>query len=348
MDNIKRYDVQEGTTMGWHKKTRINELLELATCWLSTWNVIPVEMQKRGQPSKWRILEASDVPGLEIGAPYNPGSFQPIDNPAFLKMVQDSISGTPHKVVSAGSIRNRGRVFISIELAGMEKFKAAGREFSAFLNFGNGHDKSSVLWVNTSNTCTVCDNTFSANLYSVENKAKGNGNGADVGDDLSVLKRHTKNVLLKLPAIATLVDKAIGVQAEFALEFDKLSQIEIAPATATGLFAGFIGRDIPLADKAEDQKGLHTRGVNKVNRLVELFADAKQGNNGRNLADAFSAVTDYYSHESAGGTENRDRQVLSSEYGSGLENKREFWTMVRNGEERHNTIEKGLVLLKAS
>lgn len=322
--------------MGWHGKTDIVPDLDLNNNWLRKWNIVPVRLTKNGKESRWSILECSDLPGVEIGEPYNPDTFRPIDNEQFLEMVEKCIAGTEHKVASVGSLRNRGRIFVSIELMGMEKFKAAGRDFNAYLNFGNGHDKSSVLWVNTSNTCTVCDNTFTANLYQTEVGPK-----KESDSNLRITQRHTKNVLLELPKIANLVDKAVGVQAEFQLELDRLSQQEISVPVVTKLFTGFIGRNM----QPKEIKPLSTRSSNQVDRLLNLFALGK-GNSGRNLADAFSAVTDYYTHESSGG-ERIFRQVASSEYGAGNQAKQDFWRIIRKEDSLLKTIERGEEIQKA-
>lgn len=340
-DRIYQFDRQEGLVQAWHGKTVIRPHLTLDDNWLRTWDLVPRKTKDfdTGEELPWVYLRCSDNPAIRIGQPYNPLTFQPVNNADFLEMVKASIAGTPHKVSSVGSLRNRGRVFLSIELSGMEKFKAAGRDFGAFLNFGNGHDKSSVLWVNTSNICTVCDNTFTFNLVSVENKAEK----PELADDnLNLRQRHTKNVKLRLPELSKLIDKAVGVQAEFKLELDMLADISLPTETATQLFAGFIGRGI-----AEDQrnKGLSTRSKNTVNRLGELFQKVERGNRGENYADAFSAVTDYYSHESSGRNVDPLKQVISSEYGAGNNNKQDFWAMVRKPEHRLATVEIGEELL---
>lgn len=338
-DRIFRFDKQQGVEMGWHGKTDIRPDLSLDNNWLTEWDVVPVQMEKRGKPSKWTVLECSDLGDeLEVGAPYNPETFQPVSNKDFLQMVKESIGGTSHKVFSAGSVRNRGRVFISIELCGMEKFKAAGREFGAYLNFGNGHDKSSVLWCNTSNICTVCDNTFTFNLFAVENKQSVSPQAEKEDDNIAIRQRHTKNVKLRLPEISRLVDKAVGVQAEFQLELDKLHQVEAPIKVVKPLFAGFIGRNV-----ANVEKGLSTRALNTVNRLTDLYVGGA-GNSGRTLADAFQAATDYYTHESSGG-ENVMRQYLSSEYGAGNVAKVEFWNVVRDNTRRLEVAARGEELL---
>ncbi|MDO8611136.1 MAG: DUF932 domain-containing protein [bacterium] len=330
---IEQYDKQQGVKQAWHGLTEVVEEIKLDDNWLSQWEIRPVELFRAdGSKTRWNVLECSDVQ-LEIGQPYNPETFKPIDNKAFLELVRDSIGGTGHKIVSVGSVRNRGRTFVSIELIGMEQFKAAGREFSAFLNFGNGHDKSSVLWVNTSNVCTVCDNTFGANLVQIENKES-----KDSSDDIKLRLRHTKNATLRFPELAKLINGAIGVQAEFQIELDKLAKIKVSEKVSENLFAGFIGRNVQEIDK-----GLSTRARNTVSRLGELFRGGA-GNKGESLADSFSAVTDYYTHESSGG-DNKLRQVVSSEYGAGQVAKSDFWRMVRSGDKRKKTVSRGETLL---
>lgn len=332
---IYEHDKQQGLEQAWHGKTEVIPALTLDDNWLRDWDLVPSPLYDAdGAELPWTFLRCSDNPAIIIGQPYNPKTFQPVDNKAFLQMIHDSISGTQHTVASVGSLRNRGRVFVSIKLMGMEEFEAAGRKFSAYLNFGNGHDKSSVLWVNTSNICTVCDNTFTFNLVEVENKATG-----DDGDDLRIRQRHTKNVALKLPEIAKLVDKAVGVQGEFKAAMDALHKQPLDAKQAKNLFAGFLGRGIEDATK-----GISTRAANTVNRLGELFATGR-GNRGETRADAVSAVTDYYSHESSGRNADPLKQVISSDYGSGNNSKRMFWNLVTDDDKTEEAIRHGGLLL---
>jgi hypothetical protein len=109
---IYQFDKQQGIEMGWHQKTEIKTDLSLDNNWLTTWDLVPVPMEKRGKPSKWTILECSDLgEQLEIGQPYNPQTFQPVNNKDFLEMIRQSIAGTPHVVASVCSRRagNSGR-----------------------------------------------------------------------------------------------------------------------------------------------------------------------------------------------------------------------------------------------
>jgi hypothetical protein len=339
---IETNDKHQATKQAWHGLSEVKPELTLEDNWLTGWEIAPEPLFFKGEvESGFSILQCTDKPEIRIGAPYNPLTFKPIGNADFLQLLRDSIGGTSHKIVSVGSVRNRGRVFLTIELNGMEKFKAAGRECSGFLNFGNGHDKSSVLWVNTSNVCTVCDNTFGMNLFQAENKAQ------DSKDDLNIRQRHTKNASLKLPEIGKLIDKAVGVQGEFAVAMDSLALQAVTVDKARDIFAGFIGRNVKL-EIAEENGGLSTRAGNTVDRLEQLFRGGA-GNRGENMADVFSAVSDYYTHESSGG-DNLAKQIVSSEFANGAawRAKTDFWNVTNDTERTFETARHGAALLALS
>ena len=90
-----------------------------------------------------------------------------------------------------------------------------------------------------------------------------------------------------------------------------------------------------------------TRRENQVNRLTELFRTGK-GNNGRDRSDVFGAVTDYYSHESAGGLENPWKQFESSEFGSGFTFKDRAFATLQSDDETDRLIKVGDLVLAGS
>ena len=311
MHKIENTDKQQGRKMAWHGLTEVREDLSLEQNWLRDWDLIERRLYTRRLgcddiPSRkydlahnlsgYSILGCSDDSNITIGKPYNPETYKPITNEQFLDLVYDCISGTDHQIESIGSVRGRGRVFCSVKLNGLDDYNAGGREFKPFLNFGNGHDKSSVLWVNTSNACTVCDNTFTFNL---QEKSK---NGYKL--------RHTKNAIHKFPEIARLIDQAIGVQAEFQVAFNKLSLIDVKPETAKKWITGF---------EAETVTEISTQKKNRIDRIDDLFVNGK-GNNGNDRSDLLSAVTDYYTHEFVKGRGIGNR-IYQSEMGRGADRK---------------------------
>jgi hypothetical protein len=339
---ILNNDKQEGTFQAWHGLTHIRKDLTIENNWLSEWDISPQPLfYGNGIESGFSMLQCTDDEEIHIGYPYNPETFHPISNKEFLDLIMASTGGAGHEVVSVGSVRNRGRTFMSLALKGMEEYEAAGRKFSAYLSFLNGHDKSSVLAVVTSNLCTVCDNCYSSNLFKVESGQ------ADSKDDISVRVRHSKNSKMRFPEIAQLIDSAIGVQAKFKLEMDKMFQEKVSSNTAKSFITGFLQRNKTEKEieKAVQLKGksLSTRSEGTIERIENLFLNGK-GNNGSNKSDLFSAFTDYYTHESSGGTD-RNKQFVSSEFGAGLAAKQGAYRLMTNDAQFEKTVRFGEKIL---
>ena len=308
---ITELDKQQGREMGWHQLTEINTNLGLDNNWLTDWDIERRRLQLDGVDTEYNILVASDD-GQVIGKPFA-DSYRPITNADFLKLIKDSITGIKGiKVESIGSVCNRGRVFVSLSLKDSSSYKIGDRQFNDFLNFGNGHDQSSVLWANNTNVCTVCNNTFSYNLQN---------NNSEV--DVRVF--HRGDVELKVSNMAEIIDAHLGCQALYKAEFERLMRIDITPSNARNLFTGWSLRN-------DKDKEISTRGLNKVNRMTELFVSGK-GNSGKNRADAFSAVTDFYTHESTRSRgANVGSQFVSSEFGLGRMAKQDFWNVIRSND----------------
>ena len=298
--------------MGWHNLTQINEVLDLKNNWLTKWDIQEVGLKTVGDVEvPFKILTGTDDNQV-IGKPFA-GTYTPVSNKAFLDMIGEAISGVKGAVVeSVGSVNNRGRVFVSLSIKGMDKFKVGDREFLDYLNFGNGHDQTSAVWTNASNTCTVCDNTFSMNL-----------NGEQ---EVKCKVKHSKDVIARLDNIVEIIDAYAGTQAKFKAEFERLMNEPMKTDKARNLFAGWMIR----STNEDGGKDLGPKTLTKVNRITELFEKGK-GNSGENRADAFSAVTDFYSHESVRNSgKNVARQLFSSEYGLGRMAKSSFWNVIRN------------------
>ena len=296
---ITNIDRQQGLVNAWHKLTQIKPDLSLDNCWLNDWEIVKEPLFiSRDRKSDYYMLTASDNPNIHIGVPFA-NSYVPIINSAFIDCIRNAVMGIDGlKLASVGSVMGRNRVFISFEI-GKANFTYGKRDFECALNFGNGHDKGQTFWANTSNIISVCLNTFNMNL---RHKSK----------NVNVRIRHTKNSQIKLDNVEDIVAGALGAQAEFKNIFENLLDIKSDAGEARNVFAGFIG-------KGEE---MSTRAVNTVDRLTTLFISGA-GNEGKNRADQFCAITDLYSHESSGG-DDRMKQWVSSEFGSGATKKREF------------------------
>lgn len=309
---IEIRDRQQGRFQAWHGLTEIISDLDLDNNWLNQWDIQTRRLQLDGVDTDFNILVGSDD-GEVIGKPFA-DTYKPISNKDFLKMIKDAISGISGiRVETVGSVCNRGRVFVSLSLKDSKSYKIGNRKFEDYLNFGNGHDQSSVLWVNNTNICTVCNNTFSYNL-------------ANKKSEVDVRVFHRGNVELKITNMIEIIDAHLGSQAHYKEEFEALMKADMTPTQARNLFAGWSLRN-------DKEKEISTRGLTKINRLTDLFSNGA-GNIGSNRADAFSAVTDYYTHESTRGNgANKGNQFVSSEFGIGRAAKQNFWNIIRDDDE---------------
>lgn len=316
---IRQHDIQQGRTVAWHGLTDVIPDLSLShpDFFLGKWDVeeVSVAIRRGGKfvkmPGAWSTLlvdlnagkvngetgEEAELNPLFVSPPFDRETYTPLPNREFLRLIGDSLKGLglSDGVESAGSVFDRRRVFASILLPGMEEQELGHRKFRNFLNFLNSFDQSTPFLANTSNICTVCNNTFTANL-----SAGG------------TLVKHTKNMPERLAKLPDVISEALTVHREFANDFLSLESVTLGKEDAESLFASFVVAN----------GGLSTRAHNTVARLVQLFGNSSVGNRGATLADVFSALTDYYSHESSGG-EDRLKQFESSEFGSGMRSKQE-------------------------
>ena len=314
MHGISKRDRQDGRSMGWHKLTHLNDKLTLKDNFLTEWDIQEVALQTVGGVEvPFKILTASDD-GEVIGKPYA-GTYTPVSNRQFLDMIEEAISGVKGAVVeSVGSVCNRGRVFVSLSIKGMEEYVIGERKFYDYLSFGNSHDQTSAVWVNGSNTCVVCNNTYNYNLHS---------NNSEVRCKV----KHSKDVAVRLDNIVEIVDAYAGQQAKWKAEFNRLMQEPMKEEQARNFYAGFLLRN----DNAEHNvRELGPKTFAKVERLTELFVKGR-GNNGDDRADCFQGGTEFYTHFSTRNEgKNVARQLFSSDYGMGKVAKSRLWNCIRD------------------
>ena len=321
---IRQHDEQHGRTQAWHGLTRIDENLSLSSegFYLKRWDVQQAEVRlyrdngkkihtppviieneegeetvTEGKPWQSLFVEGDTIPEnevLHVSTPFNPDTYSVLNNEKFLEIISKSLAacGLPDSVESVGSVFNRRRVFLSIALPGLESNTLGHREFRHFLNFINSFDMSTEFMANYSNMCVVCNNTLEGNLA--------------IG---GCLIPHTKNMPDRLEKMPRVIESALKAGEAFSNDFLRLASEGIPVELVTSLFVAFL----------EDGKALSTRSFNVSERLVQLFGNKTVGNLGESLADAFSAITDYYSHESAGGNNKGSemKQFQSSEFGAG-------------------------------
>lgn len=321
---ISNIDKQQGTRQAWHKLTEILPQINLSDCWLSKWDLVKSPLFSANQKqTDYCELICSDNPEIRVGKPIHCETYGFISNREFLEIIGESISSiTGATVESVGSVCERGRIFVSVAIPEAKEFKAAGRSFLPYLNFFSSHDLSAPFGAQASTVCIVCDNTFRMNLHQ------------EKGGELQVRIPHTRNASKRLENIPQLVDAYCGTQAKFKAILDGMESAPVAQNDANAFFAGLLTvktnseANAFLRKSADDIPEMSTRKTNQINRLSDLFVSGA-GNTGSNRADVFSAVTDYYSHESSGG-EDSMRQLASSEFGSGQTTKARAFDLLQN------------------
>lgn len=360
---ITAIDRQEGIEMGWHGLTKVKAIISLRDCWLALWDIVKsplfTKSKKTGQlvSSEYCQLVASDKPEVMIGGPVHKDTFSPITNAKFLAIVGEALNAIPGAIVaSVGSVCARTRVFVSVLLPKQSaSFVAAGREFKPYLNFLNSHDQSAPFVATVSFICVVCNNTFGMNLALVEGDRTGIG-AAMKRKELRIKLKHTKHVADRLDNVPEVIDGFLGATAIFKAGMEYLGKTVINKADVEALFVAFLTSDMAAGLRSMVMKGdkmdkgqielvqISTRRKNQVARLVELHHNGK-GNAGKTLADAFSAVTDYYSHESSGGWEKAEKQFVSSEFGAGQVAKEQAFAILQDAAQVAELVAFGKALL---
>ena len=288
-----------------------------------------IELVEKVIQHPWSILACSDHPEIRVGAPFNPASYKPLGNGEFLDTIDRATSAIPgvqwESVLTTG---NRTMTAVSLSIKDVPSFKVGNREFEPYLTFIVGRDKKFSLTAVTSNICSVCQNTINANL-------------SHAGKLVDVRIKLTKNSKAEISNMEELVKAALDTQSLFAQTFGELLTVPVKHSEAKAIFTGtllakdFSPEDVLKSDFALPsritKKGLtvqdiSTRALNTVDRMLELFHDDSKGNEGGSLADVLSAVTDFYTHESAG--EDKWKQYISSEFGSASRAKQDFLTLL--------------------
>lgn len=308
---IGKRDKQIGLNMAWHGLTEVvkevtRELalpyeIERQPIFVNgvAWQWEETNSQGEKEQLGFSAFVCSDDK-LPVGKPVA-STYHALTNARFWEIVQNSLGGTSAVIESAGTIYDRARRFISVNLgADLDTFKIDGREFKNYFNFLDSIDGSTNFVGVNSSICVVCANTF---RMSFEQQS-----------ELRFKIRHTKGLTQKIDNMEQIIDKTIGVRAQFQKALTEANSYPISAHDAQDIFAGYV------IGKTEDRPS--TRSLNVVERLNDLFLHGK-GNSGQTLLDAVSAVTDYYSHESSGGRSSY-KQWISSEFGTGEKSKSRF------------------------
>lgn len=213
------------------------------------------------------------------------------------------------KILTGGG---RSKYAVTVKIEGVkDKFDIANREFNNRMVAAWSHDGSMGLSLFDCNTCVVCQNTLNISLAENHN--------------INFYLKHTANIDSRLDEVEKAIIEMQSGREIFQAKMETLAGETCDAGRAKNIFAGFM--------TGGEKRKLSTRATNTVERLGELFVRGA-GNRGETMLDCFSAVTDFYSHESSGG-ENRLKQLASSEFGAGANAKARAWQGLTNLDTRN-------------
>lgn len=274
---IETRDRQVGVDRAWHGLTIVES--EVTPELAHPYEVVPIDLRYRPESdirdslnvpkyhnSGYKILLADDDE-LPVGKPYNELTYSPNTIHDFWDKIKRSMKDVDYEVISAGSVRNRSLIFASIKVS--EGFEAGGRKFNDYLSFLDGFDSLMSFRAVYSNICVVCSNTFHANL----------------GNEAIARVKHTKNFQNRSVQISSAVQAFLGQSEVTKKRLEDASTTKVTIDEAAWFFTGFMFK------YTQTPKALKKRR----NELVELFREG-QGNEGQTRLDAFSAVTERFTH----------------------------------------------------
>jgi len=297
---IQERDLQTALEQAWHGQTNI--VLEVTRDNSMPFEIIEAPIQYKvdrldefgtpveiviEDPNYKRLIASDDL--KPIGEPFAK-SYCPSSIAQFWEIIRKGMGETPYKVVSAGTVDDRCKLFASIKVS--DGFHIGEREFKDYITLIDSFDKTTSLQARYSSICVVCANTYAMVMNS----------GTQLGK-----AKHTAFIDLNVGRLIDAINAFAGTSASNKAMLQRAYQTPCSRDEARAWITGLEGRNAPAS-------GLTNGMLQKTARMVELF-DQGRGNQGRTRLDAFSAVTDFHSNESTN-RKGDGAQHYTSEWGA--------------------------------
>lgn len=315
-----------------HEITAIDKVLTLTKAWHHLETIVP-QITGFGWDVKASPLY---LPGIETPVASHKAivddegnllsvaksSYEIITNAQVFDAAREALSHIEGaRIVSAGSVKGRKVIFLTVELDGLSNFNAGGDAHTVKLNLISSHDGTKAFTARIGFTRIVCANTVAL----AESEAAR-----------ALTLYHTKNARREIrgmnAAIAQVVKETeIYKKQADALKGESVDMLEMERALAA--FLG--GKDTELS----------TRTLNQIEEIKGLAINGK-GNSGDTRWDLFNGLTEYFTHEASG---DKEKLFESSEFGSYADKKTaalSFFTAT--SKEWRELQKKGKELLAAS
>jgi len=267
------------------------------------------------------------VPAIDYHPLYVPkSSYEVITNREVYEMAKESFESLGCKLVTAGTLGNLAKFFLSIDI-GEKGFKAKnGDEFENYLNFITSHDGTYALECYDSSIRIVCMNTF---RWSRE-----------TAGEIGVKMYHTKNVSRQMEKLPEYLSALVNNRRQLMEGMNYLLDIECSPTQASYLAAGYFHQPLPSLENPKTE--LTTTAFNRANAVRDLSIVGK-GNSGKTLYDVFNGFTEYFtSGDGAGGSKaSSGKRQSVARFGMAADHKDAFLGLLLDSGRVEETMAKG-------
>ncbi len=273
-DKIEARDVQYGLEMAWHNKTKVVESISREIVY--PWNVVLAPMsyiipgvETPTQHGKWVLpLADDDMLPLGNGTAVNLNTYT-LRTPKQLWELRDVVvKDTSNTVVSAGSVQNRAKFFISTRLNDLARIKLQdGSEVELLLNSMGSMDKSLNEQHSISATRIVCYNTLMMSF---------------LNDKIAFKYRHSKRMDMAIEQDEPLLQVATGAADTVGAAFNTLLNYDCTVDRAERIYTGLI--------VSEGQEKVSARARNMIEEHVACFQRG-DGNAGKTEFDLLNGWT---------------------------------------------------------
>jgi hypothetical protein len=268
----------------------------------------------------------SDDDGLPVGGAVGKNWFSPSNGELF-ELFSEALRDSDYNIVSAGTVSDREEFFIDAKGSGT---KSTGkRDVAPFVGLTRSFGGIGRLSVGGHNIVMQCHNTTTQMAREIKSASNKGKEGVT-----SVKNTGRLNKPEVLAEIVLGLRSAYGWQDRFVARMSEAENEKLSLLDARNAAVGFA---VPTGVRELSEK--NSRTLNRANRIFTLFRKGA-GNTGESVADFVNAITDFYTHESAGSPDSADsrgdflvKQFLSSERGAGARVKSDFISEVF-GEER--------------
>lgn len=209
-------------------------------------------------------------------------------------------------IESAGSFFNGKICFVSCKLA--NSFSVRGDQIDKYVLLNNGHACSKASIVNTT-IRVVCNNTLTAAML-------------EDGENQKISVKHTKNIRQNLDKVIELIDLSEGQFKATQEQFEALTTLDIDQKQLKRYVK--VVFSIASLEKAFHEADTKQPTTNKdgtereskiFNKIEELFV-AGQGNKGKDLWDAYNAVTEYLTWNRGNSKTTQEDRTYQQLYGN--------------------------------